>query len=248
VISVDVSVIVPTYNEAEALAELVQRLFAALAATGRDAELVIVDDSSPDGTGEIAEQLASHYPIRVLHRPPRSGLASAVLAGIARATGQVLVVMDADLSHPPELVPRLIEAVESGAELAVASRYVRGGGVYAWPWRRRFVSWVANLLARPLVPIRDATSGFFAFRREVVEGTQLDPIGFKIGLEVMAKGKYRTYREVPYTFVDRRFGRSKFGMRQVLDYLRQLMRLWRQRARAPAAPSGTGSGTAPRPT
>lgn len=242
----DVSVVVPTYNEAQALPELVRRLFAALEAAGRQAELVIVDDSSPDGTGDVAEALAQRYPVRVLHRPPRSGLASAVLDGLAHARGQILVVMDADLSHPPEVVPRLVEAIEAGAELAVASRYVPGGGVEAWPWRRRFVSQVANLLARPFVPIRDATSGFFALRREVIEGVALDPIGFKIGLEIMAKGRYRRFREVPYIFADRRFGRSKFGTRQVLDYLRQLARLWRRRVRARAVPWGTGSDTAPR--
>ncbi|MGC8874753.1 MAG: polyprenol monophosphomannose synthase, partial [Chloroflexia bacterium] len=186
----DVSVVVPTFNEAEALPELVRRLFAALGASGREAEMVIVDDSSPDGTGQIAETLARQYPVRVLHRPPRSGLASAVLEGLTHAAGRILVVMDADLSHPPEVVPRLVEAIESGAELAIASRYIPGGGVGTWPWHRRLVSRVANLLARPFVPIRDATSGFFALRREVIEGVALDPIGFKIGLEIMAKGRY----------------------------------------------------------
>lgn len=220
------SVIVPTYNEAESLPVLAQRLFAALQEAGLEGELVVVDDSSPDGTGDIAAGLARQYPLQVLHRPPRSGLASAVVDGMARARGDILVVMDADLSHPPELVPHLVAPLSAGeADLAVASRYVRGGGVENWPWPRRLASWFANLLARPFVPMRDATSGFFALRRGVVAGVALDPIGFKIGLEVMARGRYERYREVPYTFTDRRYGHSKFGFREVRHYLRQLWRL-----------------------
>ena len=224
------SVIVPTYNEAESLPVLAQRLFAALQAAGLEGELVVVDDSSPDGTGELAEELARQYPMQVLHRPPRSGLASAVADGLACARGDILVVMDADLSHPPEVVPHLVAPLAAGeADLAVASRYVRGGGVENWPWPRRLASWFANLLARPFVPMRDATSGFLALRRAVVAGVALDPIGFKIGLEVMAKGRYERYREVPYTFTDRRYGQSKFGFKEVRHYLRQLWRLCRKR-------------------
>ncbi|MGB9724329.1 MAG: polyprenol monophosphomannose synthase [Chloroflexia bacterium] len=227
-----VSVIVPTYNEARSLPELAGRLFSALQGAGLEGELVIVDDGSPDGTGALAEDLARRYPIQVLHRPAKLGLASAVLEGMARARGEILVVMDADLSHPPEAVPRLVAPILAGeADLAVASRYVRGGGVAHWPWTRRFVSWGANLLARPLVPMRDATSGFFAARRDVVEGTPLNPIGFKIGLEVMARGRYRRFVEVPYTFEDRRYGKSKFGLREVFHYLRQLFALLRRRRR-----------------
>ncbi len=227
-----VSIIVPTYNEAQSLPELADRLFAALQKAGLEGELVVVDDASPDGTGTLAEALARRYPIQVLHRTAKSGLASAVLEGMARAQGEILVVMDADLSHPPEMVPRLIAPVLRGeADLAVASRYIRGGGVAHWSWTRRFVSWGANLLARPLVPMRDATSGFFAIRREVTEGVSMSPIGFKIGLEVMARGRYRRFVEVPYTFEDRRYGRSKFGLREVLHYLRQLIALLRTRRR-----------------
>lgn len=233
-----VSVVVPTYNEAEALPELTRRLFSALEEAGLEGELVVVDDGSPDGTGQIADTLAGRYPMQVLHRPRKSGLASAVENGMARARGEILVVMDADLSHPPEVVPQMVLAITAdGADLAVASRYVPGGGVANWPWHRRFVSWFANLLARPLVPVRDATSGFFALKRDVLSGVTLDAIGFKIGLEVMAKGRYDRFAEVPYTFHDRRYGESKFGTREVLDYLRQLNRLRRQRR--PRSAAGT---------
>ncbi|MBN1484018.1 MAG: polyprenol monophosphomannose synthase [Chloroflexia bacterium] len=237
---IQLSVIVPTYNEAESLPELCRRLFDALAQADLRGELVVVDDSSPDGTGDVAEALAQQYPLQVLHRPPKSGLSSAVIDGLQQARGELLAVLDADLSHPPEIIPRLAQAIlEQGGDLAVASRYVPGGGVEDWPWHRRLVSWVANQLARPFVPMRDATSGCFALRREVVEGVVLDPIGFKIGLEIMAKGRYEHFAEVPYTFRDRRYGQSKFNRREVWNYLRQLGRLWRGRTIKPAAPGSS---------
>ncbi|TMG37571.1 MAG: polyprenol monophosphomannose synthase [Chloroflexi bacterium] len=215
-----VSVVVPTYNEAGSLPLLVARL--AKAMNGRDWELVVVDDGSPDGTADVAESLAAAHPVRVVRRPGKAGLASAVLAGFAAATGDVLVVMDADLSHPPERVPALVDAVAAGAELAVGSRYVRGGGTMDWPLRRRIVSRVACLIGNALVPVRDCTSGFFALRRSVVEGVRINAIGFKIGFEVIARGRYRTVVELPYTFRDRELGASKFGRREVVLYLRQL--------------------------
>ncbi|HEX9436090.1 MAG TPA: polyprenol monophosphomannose synthase [Candidatus Limnocylindria bacterium] len=214
------SVVVPTYNEAGSLPHLVDRLSRALA--GREWELVIVDDGSPDGTAELAQSLAANHPIRVVRRAAKAGLASAVVAGFSQAKGDVLVVMDADLSHPPEVVPQLLDALAGNADLAVGSRYVAGGGTMDWPLRRRVVSRVACLIGNVLVPVRDCTSGFFAMRRTVVDGARLNPIGFKIGFEVIARGRYRKVVEVPYVFRDRELGRSKFGRREVLQYLMQL--------------------------
>lgn len=214
------SVVVPTYNEAGSIPKLAERLRAAL--DGREWELVVVDDGSPDGTADIAAALAPRVPVNVVRRAGKAGLASAVVAGFNAARGDVLVVMDADLSHPPETVPALAAAIDAGADLAVGSRYVRGGGVMDWPWRRRLVSRVACLMGNALVPVRDATSGFFALRRSVVDGVKLNPIGFKIGFEVIARGRYRTVVEVPYTFRDRELGASKFGRREIIQYVVQL--------------------------
>jgi dolichol-phosphate mannosyltransferase len=136
--------------------------------------------------------------------------------------GDVLLVMDADLSHPPEVAPTLADAIANGADLAVGSRYVKGGGVMDWPLKRRAVSRVACLMGNALVPVRDATSGFFALRRSVIDGVRLNPIGFKIGFEVIARGHYRTVVEVPYTFRDRELGSSKFGRREIVQYVVQL--------------------------
>ena len=217
----------PTYNEATSLPILAQRLGAALG--GRDWELVVVDDGSPDGTADIAERLAPGLPVRVLRRTSKSGLASAVMAGFAEARGDLLVVMDADLSHPPEVVPALVDAIVGGADLAVGSRYVRGGGTEDWPLRRRIVSRVACLLGNLLVPVRDATSGFFALRRSAIEGVRLNAIGFKIGFEVIARGRFRKIVEVPYVFRDREHGASKFGRREIGQYVVQLGQVARDR-------------------
>ena len=222
------SVVVPTYNEAGSVTGLAERLHATLGA--REWELVIVDDGSPDGTADVAAALAPRIPVTVVRRAGKAGLASAVVAGFAAARGDILVVMDADLSHPPETVPELVAAVENGADLAVGSRYVKGGGVMDWPFKRRVVSRVACLMGNVLVPVRDATSGFFALRRSVVDGVPLNPIGFKIGFEVIARGRYRTVVEVPYTFRDRELGASKFGRREIIQYAVQLGQVTRDRA------------------
>lgn len=150
--------------------------------------------------------------------------------GFDLAQGDVLLVMDADLSHPPEVLPALIKPVREGkADLAVGSRYVPGGGSKDWPFRRRLASSIACWLARPFTSVRDATSGFLCLRREVVQGVHLNPIGFKIGLEIIAKGRYKRCVEVPYLFRDRFAGHSKFGRREVAAYLTQLIALARDR-------------------
>ncbi|MDR7476405.1 MAG: polyprenol monophosphomannose synthase [Armatimonadota bacterium] len=222
--SVEVSVVVPTYNERETLSELVGRLHQAL---GSGYEVVVVDDSSPDGTADLARELGRQYPVRVLQRPGKLGLGSAVLEGARAASGRWVVVMDADLSHPPEVVPQLVDALRSGAELAVGSRYVPGGGVRDWPWRRRLMSRVAVALARLWLRERvsDPVSGFFAARRELLLDPSLEGIGYKILLEVLVRNRGRSVVEVAYVFTDRRGGRSKLGAGEVWNYLRLLWRL-----------------------
>src|SRR6184192_3123109 len=211
--AVVISVIVPTYNEAGSLPPLVERLASAMA--GHTWELVVVDDGSPDGTADVAARLSATHPVWVVRRAGKAGLASAVIAGFNESRGDILVVMDADLSHPPETVPALVKAIDDGADLAVGSRYVKGGATMDWPLRRRVVSRVACLIGNVLVPVRDATSGFFAVRRTAIDGVRLNAIGFKIGFEVIARARTKTVVEVPYTFRDRELGASKFGRRRV---------------------------------
>lgn len=223
----DVSVVIPTYNEAQGVEKLLSALSDVLTANTINAEIVIVDDNSPDGTGALVDSLASKYPVRCLHRAGKLGLSSAVIDGWATCTSPIIGVMDADFSHDPLVVPQLVRAIQSGeAELAIGSRYIPGGGITNWPWRRKITSQVAIMLARPLTPVRDITSGFFFCKRSVIDGVKLDPIGFKIGLEVILKGKYKAFKEFPYVFTDRAVGTSKLNSGEIVNYLKQLSKVY----------------------
>jgi dolichol-phosphate mannosyltransferase len=229
--------VVPTYNERDRLAELTDALFAAAAADGIDLELVIVDDNSPDGTGRLADELAATRRMRVLHRAGKLGLGSAVAAGFAVASADVVGVIDGDFSHPPALVPRLFAAFRAtGADLVVASRYIPGGSAPTWTWKRLLLSRLACLLARPLSPVRDVVSGFFLIRRSIVEQVQIKAGGFKICLELIVRGWPTDIVEVPYRFDNRELGQSKMNRRELIGYLVQLKDLYRLRwsSRKPA--------------
>lgn len=223
------SIVVPTYNEAGGIERLIEAVDAVFKTNGLDGELVVVDDNSPDGTGAIVDRLEQRFPVRCLHRPGKMGLSSGVIDGwkFARPESEALGAMDADFSHDPKVIAQMVRALENGYDLAIGSRYVPGGGIENWPWRRKITSQVAIALAQPLTPIRDITSGFFLVRRSALEGVELDPIGFKIGLEVIAKARYRKAIEVPYVFTDRVAGSSKLNQGEILNYLRQLGRIYR---------------------
>ena len=223
------SVVIPTYNEAGGIERLIEAVDAVFKQNGLDGEIVVVDDNSPDGTGAIVDRLSERYPVRCLHRPGKLGLSSGVIDGwkFARPESDALGAMDADFSHDPRVIVQMVRALENGYDLAIGSRYVPGGGIENWPWRRKVTSLVAIALAKPLTSIRDITSGFFMVRRSSLEGVELDPIGFKIGLEVIAKARYRKAIEVPYVFTDRVAGSSKLNQGEIFNYLRQLGRIYR---------------------
>ena len=220
------SVIVPTYNESKNIDTLLSRLFAALKPNYIEYEVVIVDDNSPDGTAQIVEALKSKFDVRVVRRPKKISLSSAVINGFKVAKGDVICVMDADLSHPPESLPMMFKEINAGTDLVIGSRCVPEGGATNWPWFRRFGSRFAQALAKPLTHINDNTSGFFMMKRSVIEGADLNPIGFKILLEVLVKGSFNSVKEVPIVFNDREGGKSKLGSRQVIEYLKQLWILY----------------------
>ena len=218
---------IPTYNEKDNLEELVRRIESSCASGGVDAEIVIVDDNSPDGTGALADKLSEKHNIKVVHRKGKLGLSSAVLEGFGIASGDVLAVMDADLSHPPEKIPEMYSRISSGeAELVFGSRYVEGGSVEDWPFRRKLISKGATLFARGLTKVRDPMSGFFMLKRSVIDGTELDPIGYKIGLEILVKGKYSKVVEVPIHFANRKAGKSKLGAMEYLKYIDHAITLY----------------------
>jgi len=231
------SVIVPTYNERESLPALLTRLEAV--AQTLALEVVIVDDASPDGTGPLGEELAQAMSMRVavLHRPARSGLASAAIDGAAVAHGRVLSVMDADLSHPPELLPALAAAVDAGADIAVASRYIPGGGIEDWSRPRRLLSFAATSLARTVLrlPVRDPLSGYFAVRTALLMGHAYFGLGYKLLLELLVRHPAGTVVEIPYRFVDRRRGSSKLTIGEVGAFVVLLFGLRRYQRSARAA-------------
>lgn len=230
---VDISIVVPTYNESQALGDLCRAVQQAMAQTDLTYELVVVDDNSPDGTADRARELAQDYPIQVLQRAGKLGLSSAVLDGWKISKGEFLAVTDADLSHDPTVIPSMVASMrQGGAEVAVGSRYIPGGGMGNWPMYRQIVSRTAVIMGSIICPVRDVTSGFVALRRSVIEGVKLNPIGFKIGLELLVRGRYQTFCEIPYHFQDRSLGKSKLSKKVIWAYLVQLGQLvtyWAQK-------------------
>ena len=228
--SLKFSIVVPTYKEADGIERLIVTLDQVFKEHDLDGEIVVVDDNSPDGTGAIVDRLAADgYPVRCLHRPGKMGLSSGVIDGwkFARPESEALGAMDADFSHDANIIPQMVRALANGYGLAIGSRYVRGGGISNWPLKRKVTSLVAIALAKPLTPVRDITSGYFLVKRSAIDGVELDPIGFKIGLEVIAKGHYGRALEVPYVFTDRIVGTSKLNQSEIFNYLKQLGRIYR---------------------
>jgi len=231
---VSLSVVVPTFNEAENIRLLIERLARAL--RGISYEVVVVDDNSPDGTWRVAQELARKgYPVRVIRRIGERGLGTAIVRGLREARGEYIVVMDADLQHPPEVVPKLYEeALRSGADVVVASRYARGGGVKGWSRVRLLISRAASFLAYVLLAesrrTSDPMSGFFLVKRGLIERLRLEGRSWKVLLEILAKAPGARVSEVPYVFEQRHSGESKLGLRAMLDYVFDLLRLGEYRA------------------
>ncbi|MDD5190644.1 MAG: glycosyltransferase family 2 protein [Dehalococcoidales bacterium] len=218
------AVIVPTYNEKENVSLLVERVAAALAKV--DYEILFVDDNSRDGTADEINKLAAKYPVRVMVRKDKRGLASAVVDGIKQSDSEFVIVMDADLQHPPAVLTPLFAALQT-TDFVMGSRYAQGGSPGDWTLGRKIVSFVANLLALPLLPkVKDRVSGLFGFRRAALDVTTLSPVGWKIGLEIAVRGKYKTMTEVPYTFSPRARGASKLSRKIIWQYVQQLVNLY----------------------
>ena len=220
-----VSVIIPTYNEAENIKNLIPLAHEAL--KDYKHELIVVDDSSPDGTAKIVKKLGEEFPVRLLIRNGKLGLASAILYGFRNANGNVLGVIDADLQHPPSLITTLVSKIIDGYDIAIASRYVEGGGVEHWSLYRRLVSKGAIMLAKPLTRVKDPMSGYFFLKRSVIDGAHLNPKGYKLLLEILVKGSYKKVAEIPYVFTKRRTGESKLKASEYFKYLKLLAHLYK---------------------
>jgi dolichol-phosphate mannosyltransferase len=228
-IKCELSIIVPTLREAMNIPILVKEITTALEPVLSDWEIIIIDDNSRDGTIKICDRLSREgAPLKLVVRKNKRGLATAVLDGFAHARAPVFVVMDADLSHPPASIPLFYKMIQDGAEFVLGSRYIPGGGADdRWTVYRLLNSKFASLLARDLTSVSDPMSGFFALPRSLWERCEnLSPVGYKIGLELIVKGRPRNIKEVPIHFRTRMLGESKLSLRQQLFYLNHLRSLY----------------------
>jgi dolichol-phosphate mannosyltransferase len=226
------SLVLPTYKESQNIQKIVQILSEILDGyLPGQYELIVVDDNSPDLTWKVAQGLLPDYPqLRVMRRENEKGLSTAVVRGWQVARGEILGVIDADLQHPPEVLLQLLQEMERGADLAIASRHVEGGGVSEWSAVRRFLSRGAQMLGLMILPevigrLSDPMSGYFMVRRSAMLGVTLSPVGYKISIEVAARGKIRWIAEAGYVFREREAGESKVTWKQYVEYIQHLLRL-----------------------
>jgi dolichol-phosphate mannosyltransferase len=226
-----VSIVIPTFNERDNVSAITTRIQSVLSKSGlvEDAEIWFIDDSRDD-TPEVLEQLSKACPlVHYVHREERRGLGTAVVEGFSHCQGEYIIVMDADLQHPPELLPVLIEKLQEGADVVVPSRFIPGGSDGGLNAFRKLVSWTARtigrLAIRRLRHVTDCTGGYFGIRREVIQDVDLNPIGWKILMEILVKGRYETLVEVPYKFTARDAGESKMSLKEQWNYLRHIAQL-----------------------
>ncbi len=226
------SLVIPSYNEGANIQKIIQILSKILDEAIPDQyELIVVDDDSPDGTWKLAQEITCDYPqLKVMRRQKEKGLSTAVIRGWQVAKGEILGVIDADLQHPPEILLKIWQEIEKGADLGVASRHVEGGGVSEWSLVRRFLSRGAQMLGLLILPevisrLSDPMSGYFMVRRSAIADRKLNPVGYKILIEVAAKGAIRWIAEVGYVFRERKAGASKVTWKQYIEYIQHLLRL-----------------------
>ncbi|MCY4490886.1 MAG: polyprenol monophosphomannose synthase, partial [Thaumarchaeota archaeon] len=233
--SAQVSIIIPTYNESQNILALLKSIKDNIPKSLLT-QTIIVDDSSPDGTGKIVEEylknvknIAGHT-IDIIHRKAKRGLSSAILNGIQHATGDTIVVMDSDMSHPPHIIPKMLDALRQyQCDLVVASRYIKGGKISGWSLKRKIISKGATIIAKKGLGIKpsDPMSGFFVFKKNILKGINFDAIGYKILLEILVKKNGINVREIPYTFEDRTIGSSKMSVSIILDYVKSVWKLYK---------------------
>ena len=230
-----VSIIIPTYNESENIIQVLKSINEHLP-EDITTEALVVDDNSPDGTGKIVEDYINDtqngigYAIEVIHRKSKSGLSSAILDGIQCSSGETIVIMDSDFSHPPKIIPQLVEEIKtSKCDIVIASRFVPGGAITGWSTKRKLISKTAKEIAKAGLGVNesDPMSGFFAFKRKILDGIKFDAIGYKMLLEILVKTKGAKVKEIPYTFTDRTRGSSKLDSSTMLDYVKSVWKLYR---------------------
>lgn len=225
-------IVVPTYNEGENIERLIKSIFNLRV---NNLEVIIVDDASPDGTGEKVKSLIPDYPLYLIARNKKMGLGSAYIAGFKKALAlgaEIIFEMDADFSHEPRDIPRLIAAIENGADLAIGSRRVKGGKIVGWSPRRHLTSWIATWFSRAMLGMKtnDVTAGFRAYRRAVIENLNLNAIqssGYAFQEEMLYRSERAGFNvvEIPVTFLDRKQGKSKLGQKEIYDFFLSMLKL-----------------------
>lgn len=230
-----VSIILPTYNESQNIVNIL-KLIGENIPKGIHAETIVVDDNSPDGTGKIVDDYISNIKkiaentIDVIHRKTKNGLSSAILNGIQNAKGETILVMDSDFSHPPQIIPKMIEAFKQyQCDLVVASRYITGGNIQGWTIKRKLMSKIATFIAKKglHVKTKDPMSGFFAFKKNIIKELNFDTLGYKFLLEILVKTKGINIKEIPYTFENRKLGSSKLDSSVIIDYFKSVWKLYK---------------------
>jgi dolichol-phosphate mannosyltransferase len=245
---VDLTVVIPTYNESENILGLLESIREKIPSS-LSTEIIVVDDNSPDSTGQLADSFSqalmkgnvvgtdsegkgqTQFSLSVIHRDGKKGLVSAIMEGIRASKGQNILVMDADLSHSPDVIPRMVRELGPNTDIVVASRYVRGGSITGWPFKRRLISKGAVKIARYGLglnkKVTDPMSGFFALKRHIIENLQIDSAGYKILLEILVKSNHARVKEIPYTFTNRTAGKSKLDNTVIRDYIKAVYHLYR---------------------
>lgn len=230
-----ISIIIPTYNESRNIIQILKSIGQNLP-KNITAEAIVVDDNSPDSTGKIVDDYLKNvkkiagYTMDIIHRTSKNGLSSAILSGIQRAKGDTIVVMDSDFSHPPQIIPKMIESLKKyQCDMVIASRYISGGKINGWPLKRKLMSKIATLIAKKGLGVqtKDPMSGFFAFKKNILNGINFDAIGYKILLEILVKKSGIDVKEIPYTFENRNFGSSKLDKSTVIDYFKSVWKLYK---------------------
>jgi len=240
------SVVIPTYNESENILRLITEIEKNLP-TSHFTEIIVVDDNSPDGTGKLVEDYiekeqfetqkddsnssSKNYKVKIVHRTVKNGLIPAILDGVRQSTGSNVLIMDADFSHPPEVIPKMMrELALNPNSIIIGSRFIEGGRVVGWPHRRKILSKGASTLARlglNVKRVKDPMSGFFALPRELIQNISIDTKGYKILLEILVKNKEVPIKEIPYTFTDRQSGKSKMNYNVIMNYAEAIWQLYK---------------------
>ncbi|MFZ8800754.1 MAG: glycosyltransferase [Candidatus Nanopusillus sp.] len=228
--NIDVSIIIPTLNEKENINELVERIKKSL--NDIKYEIIFVDDGSKDGTIKEIEKLKKKYKnIKLIERGSKNGLSSAFLDGVKYSDGKYIVLMDADLQHPPELLKEMYKKALEGYDLVIASRYIKGGKIENWSIIREFISKTAIIIAYIFLPetlkVKDPISGYFLIKKDLLDNFKVsDPFSYKVLLDILVKVNYNRLIEIPYTFKERKYGRSKLGKKIIFSYLKQVFLLF----------------------